>query len=147
MRGGKWRLRMKAQYVSSLPIPPDIEELAAPAEAAHRNSNELAVLVSNVHYRLSDISPAIRTIRAFHAWPDLDFAGLRALIVKRCKTDIPPGERDDWERWFAGKRAEAAALRAAIAAAEAEINDRVYRLFGLDADEIALIEESLAGQY
>ena len=40
-----------------------------------------------------------------------------------------------------------ATLRAAIATAEAGINDRVYRLFGLDKDEIALIESSLIGQY
>jgi hypothetical protein len=61
------------------------------------------------------------------------------------KTDIAPHERDDWERWFVARRAEAAALRTRIAAAE--INARIYALFGLDADEIAAIEDSLAGQY
>lgn len=110
------------------------------AEELH--SLEVATL-----HRLADIAPAIATTAAFRAWPELDFAQLRALIAKRCKTDIAPGERDDWERWYAGKRAEAAALRSRIADAEAEINARTFALFGLDADEIQLIENSLAGQY
>jgi hypothetical protein len=32
--------------------------------------------------------------------------------------------------------------RAGVTALEAEVNDRVYRLFGLTRDEIKLIEES-----
>lgn len=98
-------------------------------------------------HRLADIAPAIETTAAFRAWPGLDFAQLRALIGKRCKTDIPLSERDEWERWFVDRRAEAAALRGRIADAEAEINARTYALFGLEADEIAAIDESLAGQY
>ena len=69
------------------------------------------------------------------------------MIGKRCKTDIAPAERDDWEEWFVARRAEAAALCARINDAEAEINARAYALFGLDADEIAAIEDSLGGQY
>jgi hypothetical protein len=66
---------------------------------------------------------------------------------KRCKTDIAVGERDEWDRYLATARADAAALRAKIADAEAEINARVYRLFDLSADDIALIEDTIAGQY
>ena len=74
-------------------------------------------------------------------------AALRALVRKRCRTDIAVAERDEWERWYEARRAEAAALAGRIADAEAEIDDRVYRLFGLDRDEVAAVEEALAGQY
>lgn len=147
MRGGQWRLRLKTQYVSGLSIPKGLTDLGTYGQAAHQASSALAELSAATLHRLADIHPAIETTAAFRAWPDVDFARLRALIGKRFRTDIAPGERDDWERWYEGKRAEAAALRARIAEAEAEINARTYALFGLDADEIRLIEESLAGQY
>lgn len=99
-------------------------------------------------HRLADLHPAIEITAAFRVWPDLDFAALRALIAKRFRgLDFPLAERDEWEAWYAARRAEAAALRTRIADAEAEINARTFALFGLDAHEIAAIEEALAGQY
>lgn len=139
-------LRLRTEFVAQLPIP-DRFEPAELVTGLHDIAESLAGLRDSTLHRLADIAPAIATTAAFRAWPDLDFAQLRALIAKRCKTDIAPGERDGWERWYEGRRAEAAALRARIADAEAEINAHSYALFGLDADEVRLIEESLAGQY
>lgn len=147
MRGGKWRLRLKTQYVSGLMIPDGIDSLGLLGQQTHERSAAMAALSAATLHRLADISPAIESIAAFRAWADLDFAQLRALIGKRCKTDIAPAERDDWEQWFAARRSEAAGFRARIADAEAEINARTYSLFGLNADEIDLIEDALAGQY
>lgn len=69
------------------------------------------------------------------------------MVRKAAKTDIPVAERDRWEASFNARKAEVLALDARIADLEAEINERVYRAFELDADEIALIDEALAGQY
>ena len=80
-------------------------------------------------------------------WTDFTFDELRRNLKKRLKVEIPVGERDEWERYFNARKAEVEGLSARIADAEAEINDRVYRLFDLDRDEIALIEEEIAGQY
>lgn len=144
-------VQLLGRYVEPVPIVviSDAERAALVAlgsECQAAATEILSVRLATLH-RLADIAPAIATTAAFRIWPDLDFAQLRALIAKRCKTDIAPGERDDWERWYAGKRAEAAALRTRIADAEAEINARTFALFGLDADEIQVIENSLAGQY
>lgn len=97
--------------------------------------------------RLGDFHPEAAHLAAFAAWPRLDVAALRALLVKRCRTDIPVGDRDEWDRYLTGKRRDAAALTAAIADAEADINARVYRLFDLSPADIALIEATIAGQY
>ena len=56
-------------------------------------------------------------------------------------------ERADWESHLAENAAQVHALTAAIAAAEREIDSVVYGLFDLTAEEIALLEGSLAGQY
>ena len=53
---------------------------------------------------------------------------------------IPVKERDEWEHWFEGKSAEAAALTARTASAEAEIDAGVYRLFELTLTKRAAFE-------
>lgn len=149
LRGGY--VQLHGQYLEQIPIPfangKDQSALVAFAQACQEASTARASLVRQVHARLGDIHAEAAAINAFAGWPALSFAELRALLVKRCKTDIPVGERDQWERYLAEKRAEAAALAARIAEAEAEINARVYRLFDLSKDDIALIEATIAGQY
>jgi hypothetical protein len=80
-------------------------------------------------------------------WPDQDFQGLLAKLKRQFKAAIPVAERDDWEAYFNARKAEVAALTAEIDGAEAEINDRVYRLFGLTGDDVKLIEDAIAGRH
>lgn len=147
MRGGRWRLRMKSQYVSTVPMPDDLTTLTGDSKRARDAAVQAHDLGIATLHRLADIDPAIETVAAFRAWPDLDFAALRALIARRCRKDFPLAERDEWEAWYAARRDDARTLRGRIADAEAGIDARVYALFGLDGGEIAAIEESLAGQY
>jgi type I restriction-modification system DNA methylase subunit len=148
VRGGFHEARV--QYMQALPIPDlgnsesQLNELASQSSI---NTAALFNLVCQVRHRLTDLHPSVATIEKFRDWPNLDFATLRELLQKYCKTDISVGERDGWEQWFKDKRLEAAALRTRITDAEAEINARVYRLFDLDADEVTAIEDALAGQY
>ncbi len=59
----------------------------------------------------------------------------------------PLKDRDEVEAWHAANRAEHARLTADIAARETDLNTRVYALFGLTDEEIALIEESTKYRY
>ncbi len=149
LRGGQWRLELREQYMAILPTLNGklLTQLAPLGEQIQSEHVTRADLVRVVHNRIGDLHPEAAHIAAFADWPSLSFDALRALLKKRCKTDIPVGERDQWDRYLAEKRAEAAALAAAIADAEAEINARVYRLFDLSADDIALIEATIAWQY
>jgi hypothetical protein len=52
---------------------------------------------------------------------------------------LNPRTADEWEPYLAEKRSEVERLSREIANAEAEINDRVFRLFNLTKDEIALL--------
>lgn len=141
VRGGFREARV--QYLEQLPIHP-CEEFGSLDNALERDAARRFSEIVQFMKRLADLG--VRNA-SFLDWPTLNFSGLRARLAKRWKIEIPVRERDEWERYFNARKAEVEALSARIADAEAEINDRVYRLFDLSRDEIALIEDAVAGQY
>ena len=54
-----------------------------------------------------------------------------------------PKTADEWEPYLREKFHEVDTLRRQLTDAEAEINDRVYKLFNLTADEIALLQREV----
>lgn len=135
--------RLKSQYFTRI-TPCRTDSLEELVERVIETAESLAELVTAGKHRLGDLSADVTSVSAFESWPSLTFAELQALLRKRCKVVISIAERDEWERWFDARRAEAAALAARIAQAEAEIDARVYRLFDLTPTEIAAIEDALA---
>lgn len=148
MRGGEWRLELRKQYVETVPIPPATDdqkaELAALAEAAQTAAERRYRLQQQVTCRIPDLAPAgkpAKLTERLKAWWDLpDFAAFQAEVKKALRTDIPLKARNEWEGWLAEIRPEIAALSAEIARFERLIDARVYALFGLTPDEIALLE-------
>ena len=150
LRGGQWRLELREQYMSTLPVPAPSTSFAALEPIAVRiqtNSEDSRMRRAAFLTRLNDVAPGARSASFLQDWPNFTFDELRRNLQKRLKVEIPVAERDEWERYFNARKAEVEALSVRIGDAEAEINDRVYRLFDLDRDEIALIEEEIAGQY
>lgn len=142
-RGGY--LRLRTDFVGQLPLPDlaDASVIDDAANTAGLAANRLSELKHSAWHRIGDLAPAATKIEAFLSWDSLTFKELQALLQKRCKVAIPVAERDEWERWFNERKAEAARFAAQIAAAEAEIDQRVYHLFDLTPSEIAAIEEAL----
>jgi type I restriction-modification system DNA methylase subunit len=140
--------QLLGRHVEPMPIPDVPEQQRALVVELGRTcqtaAEHMAQTVRMGVHRLSDLSATIRTIAAFESWPSLTFAELQALLKKRCKVTIPVAERNEWEAWFSAHKAEASALAATIAAAEAEIDRIVYRLFDLTPTEIAAVEDALA---
>jgi quercetin dioxygenase-like cupin family protein len=150
LRGGQWRLELREQYMSRLPVPAPSTGFAALEPVAigiQTNSEDSRMCRMAFLTRLNDVAPGAQSASFLQDRPDLSFDELRRILKKRLKVEIPVAERDEWERYFRARKAEVEGLSARIADAEAEINDRVYRLFDLDRDEIALIEEEIGGQY
>ena len=54
-----------------------------------------------------------------------------------------PRTADEWEPYLAEKQAMVHRLARELADAEAELNDRVYRLFNLTPDEIKLLQREV----
>ena len=153
LRGGQWRLELREQYLSRLPIP-DVDaaastRLAALGEACTDAARQRFDIQSAVRRRILDLAPPERAklTGKLHDWHELDFAAFRKEVKRAFRAEIPVRERGEWETYLRENAARVHALSDAIAAAEREIDQIVYALFALTPDEIALLEASLAGQY
>jgi TaqI-like C-terminal specificity domain len=97
---------------------------------------------------LSDLGAAGKVLnQKLTAWWNLDFPAFRTEIQKVFKRDIALKERDDWDEWLGVQREKHHQHTAAIIAGEVELNRRVYHLFDLNTEEIAMIEASTKYQY
>jgi hypothetical protein len=154
LRGGQWRLELREQYVSKVPIPKfgfgqklTVGNRAETCTLKHRECFELRSAVC--HRILTDLAQSERqnlTGKLEQFW-ELDFAAFRAEVKKAFKIEIPVKDRDGWEKYLADNSAEVVRLTAEIGAAEREIDSIVYKMFDLTEDEIKLLEDSLEGQY
>ncbi|MFV9505918.1 MAG: Eco57I restriction-modification methylase domain-containing protein [Oscillochloridaceae bacterium umkhey_bin13] len=153
-RAGSINYRLFDQFMRPLPIPD-----APEAEREALGGLALAITAAaqaryQVHQKarrriLSDLGGGVGTKlnQKLHAWWNLDFAAFRTEVAKALKREIAVKERDDWHEWLDAQRAAHAKHTAAIVAGETELNARVYQLFDLNAEEIALIEASTKYQY
>lgn len=144
VRGGFREARV--QFVGALAVPPADQldrELDGPSTRATKAGEDLESLNSATLRRLGDVDSRITGSSFFKDWASMTFPELQAALNKRFKIIIPVAERDEWETWFDGKRAEAAKLAGDIVSAEVEINERVYGMFGLTRTEIDAVEDAL----
>lgn len=143
--------RMKSQYIEQLPVPSpsDAEkvELGKLGEAAQAAAEKRYELQQAITRRIPDLAadPANAKLssKLKEWWTLPDFAAFQKEVEKALKAKIPLQERNDWETWITTSRAEIHALTAEIARLEAEINTKVYALFDLTPDEIALLEANI----
>jgi len=148
LRGGEWRLELRAQHVETVPIPKASEDqrtaIARLAESAQRAAAARRDLLNSFRRRvLTDLAPGGTTAKLttkLAEWPALDFKAFHDEIKKQFKQPIPLAERDEWQARFEADQARVAGLSAEIARCEREIDAQVYRLFDLTPAEIALIE-------
>jgi hypothetical protein len=155
-RGGLWEYHTQPQFLARLPIK-DIRD----ARDQGRDVADLVRQVSDAaRSRYSGIARMNRRVGADFGgsggrgpterllrWWELGWGEFREEVRRSFGREIPVPEREQWETWLATKRAEFERMTAAIIDGERELNDRVYRLYGLDADEIKLIEETTKYPY
>lgn len=145
--------RMKARYISQLPIPEidteNRERLRELSEKAHRLAESRLKLQTAFTRRIPDLCPPERVAKLTNKlkewWSFPGFAEFRAEAKKVFKADIPLSERSDWEDWLTRDRAEINRLTTEIAQTEAKIDAIVYDLFDLTPEEISLLETAVNG--
>jgi hypothetical protein len=154
LRGGQWRLELRADFLKELPLPelngPLSEPLKQFATACEKSKLDLYQLVDSfLHRILVDLAPPEhqKLSGKLQTFWTLDFAAFRAEVKKAFKIEIPVKDRDAWENYLAEKSAEVIKLTAEIEVAERKIDAIVYKLFDLTPDEIKLLEDSLKGQF
>lgn len=142
---------IQPEGLAKTPIPSATEtqkaELGALAEAAHAAAAKRHDLQQAITRRIPDLAAdpasAKLTGKLKEWWSLPDFAAFQKEVEKALKAKIPLQERNEWENWIATSRAEIHALTAEIVRLEAEINTKVYALFDLMPDEIALLEANI----
>jgi hypothetical protein len=149
IRGGFFRLF--TQYVETTPIPDATDAQKAAIADLARRCQETAearyAAQEAVRRRIPDLCPVDREPKLntnLKNWWALDFKSFRKEVKKCFKTDIPLAERNEWDAWLSAERAKIEEFSRTLTALEAELNQQVYALFDLTADEIALIEEEIA---
>lgn len=150
MSGGYFQIH--GHMLEKLPIPDasPIQEanVARLAEACQRTAETRRDAQAAFRRRIPDLAPGGATARLsgrlIDWWAFDGFKAFQSEIKKQFKQDIPLAERNDWEDWFDRQKTEVDGLSARLAALEAELNQAVYGLFDLDANDIALIEGNIA---
>ncbi len=77
------------------------------------------------------------------SWWELDFSEYQKEVKSRFKYTMTLKESMEWEPLFDEGRQEIQRYSYQLAGKEVELNKAVYELFGLDADEIMLLEQNL----
>ena len=150
LRSDRWQFRLIAQFMENIPIPDapsaEREAIAKLAEACNALGTERYRLEESFRHRLLTTfraEPHDRLNEKAQEWWEHDFMALgdalKTSFKRKQNPFTAPKTADEWEPYWREKRAEADALRRRLAEAEAEINERVYRLFALTPEEVALL--------
>lgn len=154
LRGDRWQYRLIAQFMEQIPVP-DASDADRTAIA------DLAKLCCSLGAQCYDIQTSFqrRLIQTFsengqnklntkaQLWWEHSLNELGTAIKQSFRLrDNPmknPRIADQWEQYLEEKRNEVDGLSRQLNDAEFEINDRVYRLFDLTADEIELLQREV----
>jgi len=154
LRGDRWQYRLIAQFMEEVPIPdapePERDAIANLARKCGTLGQERYQAQINFHCRLfqafSGGHPGPLNQKA-EAWWDHSLNELGDALKQSFKLPTNPMKNprlaDEWEPYLQEKQKENARLTLALADAETELNDRVYRLFNLTADEIKLLQKEV----
>ncbi len=152
-RKGALIYRLFSQYLERLPIPTLSDEqrthigdlaqqLTSSAQKRYQVRSSMAHLIK------SDLGGGQSKITdRLDEWFRLDWQGLRDEVRKSFKREIPLKERGEWQTMFREEQEKIERLTAEIVQLEEELNTAVYTVYGLNRDEIALIEQETKYQY
>lgn len=134
-------LHVQRDELASLPIPyvNNTEEIASLADKMLSLNKDLQAKRARFIRRLQDNMPDIKITGTLETFDTLDFAGFVAELKKQ-KIALSLVQQDEWEDYFNQYKTACSELTSAISATDAEIDSRVYALYGLTDEEIKVIE-------
>ena len=136
-------LEIKINQLRTIPIPIISKEDQQPfidlADKMLSLNKDLQAKRARFIRRLQDNMPDIKITGTLETFDTLDFAGFVAELKKQ-KIKLSLVQQDEWEDYFNQYKTACTELTSAISATDAEIDARVYALYGLTEDEIKVIE-------
>jgi hypothetical protein len=140
VRGGYYELR--AQYIETLPIPPATDEqkshIAELATQCQSLAEQRYGLERNTQRSITQLKVKKLT-RKLENWWALEFNDFLDELAKQ-KIEIPLKKQAEWYGFLNEAIVEHQAFDLQIAELEMQLNNAVYALFNLTAEEIKLIE-------
>ena len=135
-------LHIKANQLEQIPIPEcaDQQPFIDLADKMLSLNKDLQAKRARFIRRLQDNMPDIKITGTLETFDTLDFAGFVAELKKQ-KIKLSLVQQDEWEDYFNQYKTACTELTSAISVTDAEIDTRVYALYGLTDDEIKVIEE------
>ena len=139
IRGGDYHI--VPEHIRNIPIPEcaDQQPFIDLADKMLSLNKDLQAKRARFIRRLQDNMPDIKITGTLESFDTLDFAGFVAELKKQ-KIKLSLVQQDEWEEYFGQYKTVCTELTSAISATDAEIDTRVYALYGLTEDEIKVIE-------
>jgi hypothetical protein len=154
LRGDRWQYRLFTQSMEHVPIPKASESDREAISEIARTCSSVALErhEGQVHFQrrliqsFSDGGPAFLNQKA-EAWWDLNLIQLGDALKQSFKLETNPMKNpriaDEWESYLGEKKRGDSNLKEKIQNAQAELNERVFRLFGLSDGEIQLLKKEV----
>lgn len=154
---GEYRSANK-QFISPLPIPraEDQKPVAKLARELARLHGLRLEALANVRRRFVVDLPRPELLKASPLPPKLPrklaeftevpIAEVLKEMARFAGRKLRPEERSQWDTYLTREANAIAKLDGQIENLTAELNDRVYALYGLDRDDIRIIEEAVSGE-
>ena len=146
LRGGYFRFKTK--YLEPFPLP-DLstienkdyaDRLSVLADQMLSSNEQLQQKRQRFLHRLEESLDVQKITAALEHFDELEFKGFNAELKKQ-KVTLSLAQQDEWEDHFNQYKADCNALFAQITASDKEIDQMVYKLYGLTEDEISIIEK------
>lgn len=135
-------IEVKPQYFEQIPIPPitsEQKESLISLTDQMLSLNEQLQLIQSKFVRLLERKFEIEPSKALLNWQNLSFKEFVKELAKK-KVKLSLADEVEWEEFFLAEQQKALSLQADIDSTDRTIDAKVYALYGLDEDEIALIE-------
>jgi hypothetical protein len=131
----------KPMYLVQLPIPPitNAEVLTAHVETMIATNKTLADLRKRVLTMLCTETGITKPSTKLQGWDVLTWSALEEEF-RKAKVNLSLDKKEELFTYFEKKRTEATTLKAALEATDRAIDGLVYGLYGLTAEEIAVVE-------
>ena len=138
-------LAIKAEYIKQIRFPklaPDAQQpFIALADQMLTLHSQLQDKRSQFLRRLRENVEGVKITSALQTFDTMDFKGFVAELKKQ-KIKLSLSQQDEWEEYFNGRVAECQELSAQITATDNEIDNKVFDLYGLTAEERKIVMET-----
>ncbi len=137
--------KIKGYQLKNIPIKITSKESQLPfitkADTMLSTNKELQELKQKILQLLQSNFTTVNINKKLEQWPTLSFADfLKELGKQKIKLSLP--QQEEWIPYFEDQKNKAAALQNTINSTDAAIDQMVYQLYELTAEEIAIVEGS-----